>query len=268
MPRNVEDKYDTCALSLSNSWSLGALTDFMFDSYLPSILRYFNPNGQLHQGVNLSVECTICKAGLAITQPADDDHEKFTMLPCGHIYCYNCVTQWFLHKANCPQCRKNMRHAVCGHRVAIRAMQGGPNFNIRRDLGPRLREVSHVCTKCRHRNRNRQAFLNRALNQRRPHELPRFALQQQQQQQQQMQHGQAFLRQNIQYPALPVRNDAPQLLREAGPPPLRAYHAPEPQPQPQLRPVNAHCPHCQRQSVNRPTFYVHPYARIQFGNEA
>ncbi|KAI1740052.1 hypothetical protein F4680DRAFT_465843 [Xylaria scruposa] len=121
------------------------------DNYLPSLLSYFNPDGQLQQGVNLSIECGICKAGLAITQPADKDHEEFTMLPCGHIFCYSCMTRWFEQKANCPQCRKNMKHGLCRHIVAIQAMQGGPNFNIHRDLEPKLCKVDNMCTDCHQR---------------------------------------------------------------------------------------------------------------------
>ncbi|KAI0456534.1 hypothetical protein F5B21DRAFT_502428 [Xylaria acuta] len=47
------------------------------DSYVPNLLPYFNPSGEIHQDVNVSVECGICKTGLAITQPADQDHETF-----------------------------------------------------------------------------------------------------------------------------------------------------------------------------------------------
>ncbi|KAI0200341.1 hypothetical protein F4808DRAFT_460934 [Astrocystis sublimbata] len=47
-------------------------------SYLPKLLPYFQPDGSLQANVNLCAECDICKLKLAITQPADKEHESFT----------------------------------------------------------------------------------------------------------------------------------------------------------------------------------------------
>ncbi|KAI0447466.1 hypothetical protein F4803DRAFT_546353 [Xylaria telfairii] len=48
------------------------------DCYAPNLLSHFHPNGEVHSGVNIAVECGICSMELAITQPADSQHETFT----------------------------------------------------------------------------------------------------------------------------------------------------------------------------------------------
>ncbi|KAI1132452.1 hypothetical protein F5Y10DRAFT_293546 [Nemania abortiva] len=121
--------------------------------YAPNWLPYFAEDGQLLPDVTLSVECGICKSGLAITQAADDEHETFTILPCGHVFGHACILEWFgqqdrSRRATCPQCRKSMMHVNCGHRVEVRQLSGGTGFNVHRDLQGLLRTTFTHCDFC------------------------------------------------------------------------------------------------------------------------
>ncbi|KAI0470297.1 hypothetical protein F4859DRAFT_522785 [Xylaria cf. heliscus] len=118
------------------------------DTYVPNILPHFSRDGKVHSNVKVSIECGICSMGLAITQPADKDHETFTMLPCGHVFGHQCISQWFKQTANCPQCRTNMVHDICGHQATLKEMEGGPDFNIRRDLPAALGAGKQLPDRC------------------------------------------------------------------------------------------------------------------------
>ncbi|TGJ78249.1 hypothetical protein E0Z10_g10517 [Xylaria hypoxylon] len=128
------------------------------DIYSPNWVPYFNPEGNLHPDVTLSVECGICRTELAITKQPDDDHESFAMLPCGHVFGYQCIIEWFSRKPSCPVCRKNFRYHGCGHLISLRDIQGGSRFNIRRDLpeamnpGEQLPDLCFNCRASRHTN--------------------------------------------------------------------------------------------------------------------
>ncbi|RYC56659.1 hypothetical protein CHU98_g9559 [Xylaria longipes] len=133
------------------------------DSYLPNLLPYFDPSGILLPDMNLCVECGICGTGLAINQRADQDHEAFAMLPCGHLFGYRCITRWVEQMPNCPQCRMNMVHRACGHDITINEMEGGLGFNIHRDLPAALGASQQIPSRCNacHTNRNNNNNNNR-----------------------------------------------------------------------------------------------------------
>ncbi|ODV77043.1 uncharacterized protein CANTADRAFT_23876 [Suhomyces tanzawaensis NRRL Y-17324] len=46
------------------------------------------------------IECSICSETM---------HVPFTT-ECGHSFCYECITSWFLNKLNCPSCRHEIEH--------------------------------------------------------------------------------------------------------------------------------------------------------------
>ncbi|KAI1277442.1 hypothetical protein F5Y07DRAFT_362974 [Xylaria sp. FL0933] len=118
------------------------------NSFTPSWAPYFNFEGRLLPDVNLAVDCGICKTELAITKEADKDHETFTMLPCGHVFGFECLSEWFRHRPTCPCCRKQWMHR-CGHPFKFEKMQGGEDFNIRSlPALMNVRQLSYRCEPC------------------------------------------------------------------------------------------------------------------------
>ncbi|KAI3321966.1 hypothetical protein HD806DRAFT_523868 [Xylariaceae sp. AK1471] len=121
------------------------------DTYTPNWLAHFSPNGQPLSGVNISVDCPICSTALAINQRADENHEMFTVLPCGHAFGYDCLGHWFISNNNCPTCRRQWEHRICRHPITLQPFQGSHRFNIHRDLPPVLHnndELPGLCTHC------------------------------------------------------------------------------------------------------------------------
>ncbi|KAI1817764.1 hypothetical protein GGS20DRAFT_582264 [Poronia punctata] len=106
------------------------------DVYLPNWVQYFSKDNKLLENVNLSAECIICGSKLAITSQVDPegDSESFTVLPCGHVFGYDCITRWFMtspRASNCPTCRKDIYHDFCRHvKAPIRCLNGGVDFNV------------------------------------------------------------------------------------------------------------------------------------------
>jgi predicted amidophosphoribosyltransferase len=44
----------------------------------------------------MDTHCTICL----------DDFEQATMVPCNHVFCFACITEWSRINNKCPMCRK------------------------------------------------------------------------------------------------------------------------------------------------------------------
>ncbi|KAI1747960.1 hypothetical protein F4782DRAFT_519106 [Xylaria castorea] len=177
------------------------------------------------------------------------------------MFCYNCVKRWFERTANCPKCRMDMKHPVCGHKATIREMEGGPNFNMHRDLQPILgagQELPNMCTRCRsdinnNNNRHRLSFFDHAhahhhqtQHNGTPWYAHRLGL---------YQESETFLRLNVQYA---TRGRPPGLPREPRLPPRPAHNDPTPQPH-YIGTTCYHC--CMRMEMNgQRAFFVHPYA--------
>ncbi|KAI0817188.1 hypothetical protein GGR55DRAFT_673029 [Xylaria sp. FL0064] len=125
------------------------MTRNVHESFVPSWTPYFDFGGRLLPDVNLAVDCGICDAELAITKEADKDLEAFTMLPCGHIFGFECLSEWFRHRPTCPSCRKVWKHTACGHAIKLEKMRGGTDFNIRGlPAMMNVRELPYFCEGC------------------------------------------------------------------------------------------------------------------------
>ncbi|KAI0533079.1 hypothetical protein GGR58DRAFT_522108 [Xylaria digitata] len=135
------------------------------DNYSPNWVPYFSLEGDLHPDVNLSVECGICRTELAIINQADQYHEPFTVLPCGHAFGHKCIIEWFSRTPSCPICRRTFRHRACGHPTPLHEIQGGRAFNIHRDLPPAIHpdeELPDSCATCQPSTRtNRLQYRDR-----------------------------------------------------------------------------------------------------------
>ncbi|KAI2635960.1 hypothetical protein GGS21DRAFT_489675 [Xylaria nigripes] len=122
-------------------------------NYVPVWLNIFKPN-DLKPKVNMDVQCHFCGKSLAINCYEGEDHEDFAMLPCGHVFGYNCITEHFSRDHSCPKCSKSMIHRGCGHAKHISPVHGSPFFNPHRDLHlPVLgkdEELTELCAGCRY----------------------------------------------------------------------------------------------------------------------
>ncbi|KAI1426544.1 hypothetical protein F5Y12DRAFT_712989 [Xylaria sp. FL1777] len=116
------------------------------DSYTPNWAQYFSSEGRILPDVNLSVDCGICCRELAVTKKVDDDHESFSVLPCGHVFGFQCLSLWFCERPTCPMCRKSWWHHACGHNFKLSEFSGGKEFNIH-DL-PRVIDPAELPGRC------------------------------------------------------------------------------------------------------------------------
>ncbi|KAI1827150.1 hypothetical protein F4861DRAFT_536336 [Xylaria intraflava] len=80
------------------------------------VLKHFDNDGNLKDGVQLSIECAICKVNnlsvvsTSVDKSLDEDtHEAYTVLrQCGHAFGYECAASWFnapSRPTQCPYCR-------------------------------------------------------------------------------------------------------------------------------------------------------------------
>lgn len=96
------------------------------------------------------------------------------MLPCGHVFGFECVATWLMQissPSNCPTCRKSTLHNICCHSVPIFEIRGGKGFNPHRHLPRTLasgEELTGLCPECQtyfgradRQPRRQQGFLGR-----------------------------------------------------------------------------------------------------------
>lgn len=91
-------------------------------NFAPNWLPYLAPTGEPLPDLEFDVECGICKEKLAIDKVSSDEHaEPYTILPCGHVFGFNCASKWLTsdNSCSCPCCRKNMYHRLCQHGVNL-----------------------------------------------------------------------------------------------------------------------------------------------------
>ncbi|KAH6648542.1 hypothetical protein BKA67DRAFT_681618 [Truncatella angustata] len=104
------------------------------ENYIENLVAYFDANGDLSPDVTCNVACIICSSKLAIVQPPDGDHRPWSLLYCGHTFCYECIEHWVSSSGDptCPQCRKPLRHGGCQHKYHPKKIVLKEGFNIRK----------------------------------------------------------------------------------------------------------------------------------------
>ncbi|KAI0477585.1 hypothetical protein GGR56DRAFT_415414 [Xylariaceae sp. FL0804] len=142
------------------------------NNYAPNWLPLFDDAGNMADTMALQVDCGLCHRMLAIQRAAnqctntadntasgsairdDIEAECFTVLPCGHAFGYNCLSNWFRVSdyPACPTCRKTMWHRGCGHCYSLTQIVAGDGLNVR-SVVPRIlvanQELPPQCSRCR-----------------------------------------------------------------------------------------------------------------------
>ncbi|KAI0164685.1 hypothetical protein GGR57DRAFT_497561 [Xylariaceae sp. FL1272] len=111
---------------------------------------YYHSNGTLRARVTVALDCQICSTPLAIDHAADDGHESYTVLLCGHALGVRCMRRWVAENPTCPICRKNLEHPGCEH-VALPEFEQGAGYNVHDPpfgvVGP-TDELNFLCVVC------------------------------------------------------------------------------------------------------------------------
>ncbi|CAJ2500488.1 Uu.00g033410.m01.CDS01 [Anthostomella pinea] len=97
------------------------------------VLKHFDAEGRIidHE-TRFAVQCAICiERNLSLLNDRFDTksratHEPYTVLPCGHAFGYECVSNWALHREmpTCPLCRKAI-YARAGQRSTFKIFGAG-----------------------------------------------------------------------------------------------------------------------------------------------
>ncbi|KAI1420927.1 hypothetical protein F5Y12DRAFT_770545 [Xylaria sp. FL1777] len=98
--------------------------------------------------------CQICQQAplkLSITEEGPGPF-KASILPCGHISCYNCMSLWFANHTTCPFCRSSMIHTGCGHQVKPRLIAQDTIHSLPKTLSDGGK-IGNKCFKCTERDR-------------------------------------------------------------------------------------------------------------------
>ncbi|KAI1259168.1 hypothetical protein F5Y18DRAFT_443738 [Xylariaceae sp. FL1019] len=133
------------------------------DALVTNWAPYFQRNGTIRPDVTVGLDCQVCGTALAIDHAADNDHESYTVLLCGHVNGVGCIRTWTAENPTCPVCRKNLQHQDCRH-VSMPAFEHGAGYNIHdppfQVLGPND-HLSALCVEC-DRSRQPRDVSNRA----------------------------------------------------------------------------------------------------------
>ncbi|KAI0541711.1 hypothetical protein GGR58DRAFT_510768 [Xylaria digitata] len=122
------------------------------DNFAPNWLPFFSPEGDILPDISFNVECGICRNQLAISEPPDGENtEGFTVLPCGHAFGHECVSNWLQSTGspNCPSCRYELWHGECEHAIIPQLIQLEDGKNMRQAISDCIgEEIPPNCDEC------------------------------------------------------------------------------------------------------------------------
>jgi hypothetical protein len=75
------------------------------------------------------------------------DESTFSLMPCGHAACLQCLEKWFENQGTCPFCRVDLIYPGCGHRVPVRPLTREGLHLLPRTL-PEQGRIPNLCAKC------------------------------------------------------------------------------------------------------------------------
>ncbi|KAH7310111.1 hypothetical protein BKA65DRAFT_170050 [Rhexocercosporidium sp. MPI-PUGE-AT-0058] len=85
---------------------------------------------------SLPTSCTICHSSFN-TVRQDGTIEIASILPCSHIFGSLCIKRWLgsSQHQDCPNCRREMRYARCGHVVIPKSIPISTSWNRDNEVG-------------------------------------------------------------------------------------------------------------------------------------
>jgi PHD/YefM family antitoxin component YafN of YafNO toxin-antitoxin module len=97
----------------------------------------------------IELKCQIChQASCQIKSDAESpDESTFSLMPCGHAACLQCLEGWFEYQGTCPFCRVDLIYPGCGHRVPVRPLTREGLHLLPRTL-PDQGRIPNFCAQC------------------------------------------------------------------------------------------------------------------------
>ncbi|KAI1168209.1 hypothetical protein F5B18DRAFT_646743 [Nemania serpens] len=98
--------------------------------------------------------CQIChEISLKLAVTAEHYSPDMTsILPCGHIFCHNCISVWLMGHDSCPFCRVVMTHPGCKHQVQPRSL-AHDTIHTLPDTLAKGGVIGDICFRCADRDR-------------------------------------------------------------------------------------------------------------------
>ncbi|KAK0620355.1 hypothetical protein B0T14DRAFT_430572 [Immersiella caudata] len=89
--------------------------------------------------------------------PVVGEYENPALLPCGHLFCIDCIAIWLNTNLQCPKCRLSLKHELCKHPVLPYILTADDIFGAPGTI-PKGGKIQDQCPPCRKLTDRRTAY--------------------------------------------------------------------------------------------------------------